>query len=48
MRKLQLEHQRNDDGGTAATVMVSDRLNLSRQEQQKLAQDTDSSDLEVA
>lgn len=53
IRKLQLEQrQRTDDGGTAATVMVGDRLGLSRQQQQqhqqKLEQDTDSSDLEVA
>ncbi|XP_029163146.1 homeobox protein goosecoid-like [Nylanderia fulva] len=49
LRKLQLEQrQRADDGGAAATVMVGDRLSLSRQQQQKLEQDTDSSDLEVA
>ncbi|EFN65059.1 Homeobox protein goosecoid [Camponotus floridanus] len=49
LRKLQLEQrQRTDDGGAAATVMVGDRLSLSRQQQQKLEQDTDSSDLEVA
>ncbi|KYM93768.1 PREDICTED: homeobox protein goosecoid [Cyphomyrmex costatus] len=57
IRKLQLEQrQRTDDGGSAATVMVGDRLGLSRQQQQqqqqqhqqKLEQDTDSSDLEVA
>ncbi|KAG5317329.1 GSC protein, partial [Pseudoatta argentina] len=53
IRKLQLEQrQRTDDGGTATTVMVGDRLGLSRQQQhqhqQKLEQDTDSSDLEVA
>ncbi|XP_029666272.1 homeobox protein ceh-37-like isoform X2 [Formica exsecta] len=49
LRKLQLEQrQRADDGGATATVMVGDRLSLSRQQQQKLEQDTDSSDLEVA
>lgn len=53
IRKLQLEQrQRSDDGGAATTVMVGDRLGLSRQQQQqhqqKLEQDTDSSDLEVA
>lgn len=49
LRKLQLEQrQRTDDGGAATTVMVNDRLGLSTQQQQKLEQDTDSSDLEVA
>ncbi|XP_011867288.1 PREDICTED: homeobox protein goosecoid [Vollenhovia emeryi] len=55
IRKLQLEQrQRTDDGGAATTVLVGDRLGLSRQQQQqqqhqqKLEQDTDSSDLEVA
>ncbi|EZA54013.1 hypothetical protein DMN91_001310 [Ooceraea biroi] len=49
LRKLQLEQrQRTDESGAAATVMVGDRLSLSRQQQQKLEQDTDSSDLEVA
>jgi len=51
LRKLQLEQrQRTDESGAATTVMaVGDRLSLSsRQQQQKLEQDTDSSDLEVA